>query len=162
MRLIFYVFTFPQQLLMCIYPCGKNFSIFISYYLFITEEEPLYLQISRKYTFYLLTYLLTYLLISSFSCAMCLKFKKSPLITIAKKGIFWWGISNFNVVYWIASHLTKFCHYSSKSINSNFCEKLTFFWQKFKLVLYVYCAAFATIVRQSKGLFYNFMFFQIS
>ena len=94
--------------------------------------------------------------ISSFSCVMCLKSKKSPSITIAKKGIFWWGISNFNVVYWIASHLTKFCHYSLKSINSNFREKLTFFWQKFKLVLYVYCATFATIVRQSKGLFYVF------
>ena len=55
-----------------------------------------------------------------------------------------------------------FCHYSLKSINFNFREKLTFFWQKFKLVLYVYCAAFATIVRQSKMLVYNFMSFQIS
>ena len=52
-----------------------------------------------------------------------------------------------------------FCHYSLKSINFNFREKLTFFWQEFKLVLYVCWAAFATIVRQSKRLFYNFMFF---
>ena len=51
-----------------------------------------------------------------------------------------------------------FCHYSLKSMNSNFREKLTFFWEKFKLVLYVYCAAFVTIVRQSKGLFYNVIF----
>ena len=30
MRLIFYVFTFPQRLLMSIYRYGKNFSIFIT------------------------------------------------------------------------------------------------------------------------------------
>ena len=53
-------------------------------------------------------------------------------------------------------------HYFSKFINSNFRKKLTFFWQEFKLVLYVYCAAFANFVRQSKGLVYDFMFFQIS
>ena len=62
----------------------------------------------------------------------------------------------------ISSKSSKFCHYSLKSINSNFCEKLTFFWQEFKLVWYVWCTTFATIVRQSKGLFYHFMIFQIS
>ena len=71
-------------------------------------------------------------------------------------------IFNFDVAYSIASHLPKFCHYSLKSINSNFREKLTFFRQEFKLALYAYCAAFATIVRQSKGICYDFMFFQIS
>ena len=97
-----------------------------------------------------------------FSFAMCLKSKKSPSITISKKGVFWQGIFNFNIAYWIRSHLTKFCHYSLKSSNFNFHEKLTFLGEEFKLVLYLHCAAFATLLWQSKGLFYNFMFFQIS
>ena len=62
-----------------------------------------------------------------FSFAMCLKSKKSPSITISKKGVFWQGIFNFNIAYWIRSHQTKFCHYSLKSSNFNFCQKLTFF-----------------------------------